>query len=93
MRCGKHWFSLVLAALLVAPASLTAAANQAAESAKHFAAIAQLAKPSPMVPIPEGWFLMGTIRKDDDPYGMETQFDDTEMPQRRIWLDAYEIDR
>lgn len=90
MRCGKHWFSLVLAVLLVAPA---AAANQAAESARHFAAIAQLAQPSPLVPIPEGWFLMGTIRKDDDPYGMETQFDDTEMPQRRIWLDAYEIDR
>ena len=93
MRCGKHWFSLVLAALLVASAAPAAAENQAAESARHFAAIAQLAQPSPMVPIPAGWFFMGTIRKDDDPYGMETQFDDTEMPQRRIWLDAYEIDR
>lgn len=93
MRCGRHWFSLVLAALLVALSAPAAAANQAAESAQHFAAIAQLSQPSPMVPIPEGWFLMGTTRKDDDPYGMETQFDDTEMPQRRIWLDAYEIDR
>jgi iron(II)-dependent oxidoreductase len=89
-RCSFSW---TLTALLVASAAPAAAANQAAEPAKHFAAIAQLAQPSPMVPIPAGWFLMGTIRKDDDPYGMETQFDDTEMPQRRIWLDAYEIDR
>jgi iron(II)-dependent oxidoreductase len=89
-RCSFSW---TLTALLVASAAPAAAANQAAEPAKHFAAIAQLAQPSPMVPIPAGWFLMGTIRKDDDPYGMETQFDDTEMPQRRIWLNAYEIDR
>jgi len=47
-----------------------------------------LAKPSPMVRIPEGWFLMGTIRKADDPYGLEAQFDDTEMPQRRIRLEG-----
>jgi iron(II)-dependent oxidoreductase len=56
-------------------------------------AIADLAVPSPTVHVPAGWFAMGTIRKDGDPYGMETQFDDTELPQRRIWLDAYEIDR
>jgi formylglycine-generating enzyme required for sulfatase activity len=30
---------------------------------------------------------------DDDPYGMGTQFDDTELPQHRVWMDAYEIDR
>lgn len=36
---------------------------------------------------------MGSVRKDDDPYGMDTQFDDTELPQRRIWLDAYDMDR
>ena len=45
-----------------------------------------------MVKIPEGWFLMGTVRKDDDPFGLETQYDDTEFPQRRIWLDAFSID-
>jgi iron(II)-dependent oxidoreductase len=93
VRRGKRWCLLAMTALLVAPAFTATAANQTPEWAKHFAAIAQLAQPSPMVRIPEGWFLMGTIRKDDDPYGMETQFDDTEMPQRRIWLDAYEIDR
>ncbi len=36
---------------------------------------------------------MGTVRKDDDPFGLETQYDDTEFPQRRIWLDSYVIDR
>jgi formylglycine-generating enzyme required for sulfatase activity len=52
-----------------------------------------MAQPSPMVLVPAGPFLMGSIRKDDDPYGLETQFDDTELPQRKIWLDAYQIDR
>lgn len=36
---------------------------------------------------------MGTNRKDGDPYGLETQYDDTELPQRRIWIDAFDIDR
>lgn len=36
---------------------------------------------------------MGTNRIDDDPYGLSTQYDDTELPQRHIWLDGYEIDR
>ena len=59
----------------------------------RLAAIAALASPSPMVSIPAGWFLMGSVRKDDDPYGLDTQFDDTELPQKRIWLDAYAMDR
>ncbi len=63
------------------------------ELATHLGGIAALAQPSPMVTIPAGWFLMGTNRVDDNPYGLETQFDDTELPQRRIWLDAYAIDR
>jgi iron(II)-dependent oxidoreductase len=46
-----------------------------------------------MITIPAGWFLMGSVRKDDDPFGLETPYDDTEQPQRRIWLDAYAIDR
>ena len=59
----------------------------------HLTAIAGLSQPSPMVQIPAGWFLMGTVRKDDDPFGLETQYDNTEFPQRRIWLDAYSLDR
>jgi len=46
-----------------------------------------------MVTVPEGWFLMGTNLKRGEPFGLTTQFDDTEQPQRRIWLDAFTIDR
>ena len=67
--------------------------TEPADLASHLAAIATLAHPSPVADVPAGWFVMGTIRKDDDPYGLDTQFDDTELPQRRVWLDAYAIDR
>ena len=43
--------------------------------------------------IPAGEFTVGSKRIDDDPYGLWTQFDDTELPQQRVWLDAYAIDR
>jgi iron(II)-dependent oxidoreductase len=46
-----------------------------------------------MVPIPDGYFLMGTIRRDAREYGFETHYDDTEFSQRRIEIDAYYIDR
>lgn len=59
----------------------------------HLAAIAAFAKPGPMITVPAGWFSMGTNRIDDDPYGLKTQYDNTELPRRRIWLDAYRIDR
>ena len=59
----------------------------------HLKSIAKRSSPSPAIRIPEGHFLMGTVRIDDDPYGLGTQFDDTELPQRRIWLDSYRIDR
>jgi len=61
--------------------------------ARHLAGIAGLAQPSPIVTIPAGPFLLGSKRVDDDPYGKWTQFDDTELPQHRVWLDAYEVDR
>ena len=56
-------------------------------------AVARLAIPAPTVTIPPGWFLMGTQRKEGELFGAEVPYDDTESPQRRIWLDAYEIDR
>jgi iron(II)-dependent oxidoreductase len=63
------------------------------ELASHLASITALAVPSPTVRVPEGPFLLGSVRVDDDPYGKETQFDDTELPQHRVWLDSYDIDR
>jgi iron(II)-dependent oxidoreductase len=59
----------------------------------RLAGIAALVMPSPTVAIPAGRFLMGSTRVDDDPYGLPTQYDDTELPQHKVWLDAYEIDR
>lgn len=61
--------------------------------ASHLTAIADLAQSAPSVTIPAGSFLFGSKRIDDDPYGLWTQFDDTEIPQQRVWLDAYEMDR
>ena len=48
---------------------------------------------SPMLAVPEGTFIMGTARYTDKPFSLELQYDDTEQPQRRVWLDRYEIDR
>ena len=59
----------------------------------HLFGIAEHATASPMVLIPSGWFLMGTDRVDNNPYGLETQYDNTEFPQRKIWLNAYRLDR
>lgn len=40
----------------------------------------------------EGAFLMGTSGTIEAPFSLELQYDNTERPQRRVWLDAYEID-
>lgn len=63
------------------------------EISRHLDAIAALARPAPAITIPAGDFLIGSKRVDDDPYGPWTQFDDTELPQNRVWLDRYEMDR
>lgn len=83
---------LIVASLEQLPVSV-AGSDPPPDLAPRLTAIATLARASPLVTIPEGGFLMGSLRKDDDPFGLETQYDDTEFPQRSIWLDAYEIDR
>jgi iron(II)-dependent oxidoreductase len=80
---------LVTGTVLAAPAS----PKPSQELARHLTAIAALARSAPMVTIPAGSFLIGSKRIDDDPYGMWTQFDDTELPQNRVWLDHFEMDR
>jgi formylglycine-generating enzyme required for sulfatase activity len=85
--------ALLLAVVLAVALAQTPGGLAERDLGLHLEAIAALAHPSTVVRVPEGWFLMGTVRKDDDPYGLETQFDNTEYPQRRIWLDAYQIDR
>ncbi|MBS0150659.1 MAG: SUMF1/EgtB/PvdO family nonheme iron enzyme [Nitrospira sp.] len=74
--------------------TLTAAGSQPSpELASHITAIAELARPSAMVPIPAGAFPYGSKSVPTAPYGNWTPFDDTELPQHHVWLDAYEIDR
>ena len=75
------------------PTGAPEAVGPPAELDRHLAAIAALARPAPEAAVPAGWFIMGTNRKDDDPYGLSTQYDDTELPQRRVWLDAFVMDR
>lgn len=80
-------------AVLNPPRMAASDSELVAKLAPHVSAIATLRQPSPLIPIPAGWFLMGTNRIDDDPYGLGTQFDNTELPQRHVWLDAFAIDR
>jgi len=89
-------FRPVLPAVVLAFCAFPVAAAKnipSAEFSRHLASIASLAVSSPTIVIPAGSFLIGSKRIDDDPYGLWTQFDDTELPQQRVWLDAYAMDR
>ena len=55
--------------------------------------IAAFVRSSPMLTVAKGPFLMGTARMSEGSFSLETQYDDTEQPQRRVWLDPFEIDR
>jgi iron(II)-dependent oxidoreductase len=54
--------------------------------------LAQSARSAPMIEIEAGWFLMGSSALPPTA-GLRTPFDNTEIPQRKIWLDRYRIDR
>jgi iron(II)-dependent oxidoreductase len=88
-------WAAVLASLIVST-SRTEGANGPKPSqqlARHLAGIAALAQAAPAIRIPAGEFTLGSKRIDDDPYGLRTQFDDTEFPQQRIWVDEFAMDR
>ena len=95
MRHRFIWPATALSLLIIMGSLQDARAGSkpSPELARHLTGIAGLAKSSPMVTIPAGPFLLGSKRVDDDPYGNWTQFDDTELPQHRVWLDTYEMDR
>lgn len=83
----------VLSLISISPSQAASAHKPSPQLAGHLASIAGLAQSAPTVQIPAGEFTVGSKRIDDDPYGLWTQFDDTELPQQRVWLDAYAIDR
>jgi len=93
LRVSLTILAILIVASLEQPPASVAGSDPPPELARHLATIATLAHASPTVGIPEGWFIMGSLRKDDDPFGLETQYDDTEFPRRRIWLNAYKMDR
>jgi iron(II)-dependent oxidoreductase len=98
---APRWFSILFWFVLIAWTPQTDAASGTKPShpkpsqdlARHLTGIAALAKLSPMVTVPSGHFLFGTKHADEIPYGISTQFDDTEVPQHRVWLDTFEMDR
>ena len=81
-----------LSILSIGPAWATMEAAPSTVDA-HLHGIAAYAKRSPMVSIPAGWFQMGTNREDGDRHTFEKNYDNTEFPQRRIWLDGFHIDQ
>lgn len=91
--CSRAGVAILLVIACLSPCATFAASKPAPELARHLTSIASLATSSPLQTIPAGEFLLGSKRIDDDPYGLRTQFDDTELPQNRVWLDAYEMDR
>jgi iron(II)-dependent oxidoreductase len=94
MRRVFVWLAATVLSLLDINASQAGSAHKPSpQLAGHLASIAGLAQSAPTVQIPAGEFTVGSKRIDDDPYGLGTQFDDTELPQQRVWLDAYAIDR
>ncbi|HYM37939.1 MAG TPA: formylglycine-generating enzyme family protein [Nitrospiraceae bacterium] len=93
------WTLILSSVILTASAASRVAAesptagSQPKDLPGRLTGIAGFITPSPVIAIPAGWFLMGSTRVDDDPYGLQTQYDDTELPQHKVWLDAYDIDR
>jgi iron(II)-dependent oxidoreductase len=89
------WPTIVFVFLaIIGHSTITQAGSKPSpELADHLVQIAGLAKPSPMVTIPAGLFVYGSKSVPTAPYGNWTPFDDTELPQHRVWLDTYEIDR
>jgi formylglycine-generating enzyme required for sulfatase activity len=91
MRCQ----STILGFLLVGglTAFFLSPVTGAAKEEPSYQRIAALAHGSPMMTVPEGHFFMGTARTTQTSFSLEFPYDDTEQPQRRVWLDRFEIDR
>jgi formylglycine-generating enzyme required for sulfatase activity len=85
--------ALTLLCSLSEAATVPPGSRPSQQLTRHLLSIAALAEPAPVITIPAGTFLIGSKRVDNDPYGHWTQFDDTELPQNRVWLDSFDIDR
>lgn len=90
---GRPVTAAALSALLMFGSALPPALAATTEIRSRIDAIAAQAERSPMMPVAEGLFFMGTARTGHESFSLTLQYDDTEQPQRRIRLDRYEIDR
>ena len=72
---------------------LSGSRADAVEATTREEAIASFPTDTPVQTVEEGFFLMGTARSGDTTFSLGLQYDDTEQPQRRIWLPRFEIDR
>ncbi|MEK7351387.1 MAG: hypothetical protein AAB177_10980, partial [Nitrospirota bacterium] len=89
-----HAFGYVLIATVMGTSVLpTAAAAATLDVQSPLESIAALASRNLMLTVAEGPFIMGTTRANHEPFSLDLQYDDTEQPQRRVWLNRYEIDR
>ncbi len=84
----SHFLTIpILLALLLSPTT------GRTEESSPYERIASLARSSPMITIPEGLFFMGTAKAGQDLFSLDLPYDDTEQPQRQVWLDHFAIDR
>lgn len=93
MQIPRRMFSTVLITSLLWVPHLLAEPVTTLDMPHRLAAIAALAESSPMQIVNAGSFLMGTARAGQGLFSLELQYDDTEQPQRRVWLNRYAIDR
>ncbi len=91
MRCQSTFVGFLLMGALTAV--FLSPATGAAKDEIVLGRIAAFASSSPLTTIPEGQFFMGTARTNQTSFSLEFPYDDTEQPQRRVWLDRFEIDR
>jgi formylglycine-generating enzyme required for sulfatase activity len=89
-----HVFGYALIATLMGASFLPTTAAAATNDVQgRVDGIAALAGSTLMLTVAEGSFIMGTARTGHEPFSFDLQYDDTEQPQRRVWLNQYEIDR
>ena len=88
-----HAFGYVLIATLMGTSCMHTAMATTNDTHSPVEDMASLAKNAPMLTVAEGLFIMGTARTSHEPFSFDLQYDDTEQPQRRVWLYQYEIDQ
>lgn len=84
----SHLLTILILLILMLPPTVGMT-----EERSPYEYIASLAQASPMMTIPEGRFIMGTAKAGQDLFSLDLPYDDTEQPQRQVWLDQFSIDR